>query len=323
MKFSIIIPVKEINPYIKESIPHILNLDYPKDQYEILILPNDKPKHIPKYLQDKRIKIMPTGKVSPAVKRDMGAALAQGEILAFIDDDSYPRGDWLVAAEKTFKNLSKDFVVINGPAITPSNATRREKMSGGFFESRLGGGATHRCRDIGKSFEIADAPSVNLLVRKDAFFEVGGFGSEYWPGEDSLFCQKLRDNGYRIWHQNNLVIFHHRRKTLKAHLKQVAGYGKHRGNFFRKGIGSSRRLTYLIPTIFSLGNLVLALFWTGLWMSLVLTYLATISFNLCSCRKLPIYLIFPTAVLTFISHLTYGTRFINGFFTKDITSRLR
>ena len=42
--FSIIIPVKEINDYLSESIPHLLALDY--KNYEILILPNEKPEFL-------------------------------------------------------------------------------------------------------------------------------------------------------------------------------------------------------------------------------------------------------------------------------------
>ena len=39
MKVSIIIPVKEINDYIYESIPKILEMDF--DDFEIIILPNE------------------------------------------------------------------------------------------------------------------------------------------------------------------------------------------------------------------------------------------------------------------------------------------
>ncbi len=323
MKFSIIIPVKAINHYIKESIPYLLRLNYPADQYEIIILPNSQPRRIPKYLQDERIKIIPTGKVSPAVKRDIASEKAKGNILAFMDDDSFPRDDWLIAAEETFANLPEEFVSIHGPAITPNNATIIEMASGAFFESSLGGGATYRCRDTGKSFEIDDAPSVNLFVKREAFLEVGGFGSEYWPGEDSLFCQKLKENNYKLWHQNNLIVFHHRRNTIKAHLKQVSKYGECRGNFFRKGIGCSRKLSYLIPPLFLLGNIFMAIFFTGLWWILLHIYFIIILFNLCPCLSIPFYLIFPTALLTFVSHLTYGLFFIKGFCTKDVRSQLR
>lgn len=320
-KFSIIIPLKEFNSYLKESIPHILNLDYPKDKYEIIILPNNKPKHIPKYLQDKKIKIIATGRVSPAIKRDLGAKIATGDILAFIDDDSYPRDDWLITAEKTFKNLSERFAAINGPAITPPNIKTIEKMSGAFFESSVGGGAAYRCRDVGESFEVDDAPSVNLLVKKREFLKVGGFGSEYWPGEDSVFCQKLKDNGYKIWHQNNLIIFHHRRDTIIKHLKQVAGYGKHRGNFFKKDIGNSRKGIYIIPSLFLIGNLFIIIFSPQIWACLFFIYIMMVSFSLYS--TLPSHLIFQAAILTFASHLIYGFSFIKGLLTKDIKGKLR
>ena len=39
--FSIIIPVKEINDYLRESIPHLLALEF--QDYEVLILPNEEP----------------------------------------------------------------------------------------------------------------------------------------------------------------------------------------------------------------------------------------------------------------------------------------
>ena len=323
MKFSIIIPLKELNNYLEESIPKILNLSYPKKDYEIIILPNNKPKYIPEYLQHQQIKIVATGCISPATKRDIGAKAATGEILAFMDDDSYPRDDWLIAAENTFNNLDKDYVAINGPAITPPKVNTVEQMSGAFFESKLGGGAAHRCKDIGRGFDIDDAPSVNLLVKREAFIKIGGFGSEYWPGEDSLFCQKLRDKGYKLWHQNNLIVFHHRRDTLRAHLKQVSKYGECRGNFFRKNIGSSRKFTYLIPSLFLIGNLIILFFWIKSWAPLFLIYFILTSLTFSVCPRLPFHLIFLTAALTFASHLTYGVFFIKGFLTKDIRSRLR
>ena len=39
IKYSIIIPVKEINSYIRETVAHILCLD--NDSWELLILPNE------------------------------------------------------------------------------------------------------------------------------------------------------------------------------------------------------------------------------------------------------------------------------------------
>lgn len=318
LKFSIIIPVKELNSYLDESINHIINLEY-EGELEIIILPNEKSNGI--FLCHDYVNIIPTGKVSPATKRDIGVNNATGDIVVFLDDDSYPNKDFLSIANKVFE--TKDVDAINGPAITPPNATKRETMSGAFFESIFGGGIPHRCKDVGKSFYIDDAPSVNLLVKRKVFLDIGGFDSNYWPGEDSLFCQKLKDNGYKLWYQNNLIVYHHRRKTFKDHFKQVAGYGKHRGNFFRKNIGCSRKLTYLIPSIFLLVNIFLFIYYKNLWSLFLFIYFIIIFFDFLFNVRLKYFLIPLTVCLTFLSHLTYGVYFIIGFLTKDIKSKLR
>ena len=43
-KVSIIIPVKEINDYIRESLPEIENLDYDKSLIEVIVLPDNEEK---------------------------------------------------------------------------------------------------------------------------------------------------------------------------------------------------------------------------------------------------------------------------------------
>ena len=54
MKFSIIIPVKEINNYIRESVPYLLKQKY--SNFEIIILPNDQ-KKTPDWLKSDKVKM--------------------------------------------------------------------------------------------------------------------------------------------------------------------------------------------------------------------------------------------------------------------------
>ena len=79
--FSIIIPVKEINDYLRESVPYLLALDY--EDYEILILPNIVPSNLESIFINERVKLIASGMVSPAIKRDLGAKQAKFEYLAF------------------------------------------------------------------------------------------------------------------------------------------------------------------------------------------------------------------------------------------------
>jgi GT2 family glycosyltransferase len=323
--FSVIIPVKEINDYIRESVPKILEMYY--QNYEIIILPNELPAYTEDLLKNKKIKILSTGKVSPAVKRDIGAKHSRGEYLAFIDDDAYPAKDWLDIA---IKALEKNKIsAVCGPAVTPEDDSFFQKASGLFFETIFGGGGLdYRYKPAKKDFFVEDYPSVNFIVSKKSFFSVGGFDNEFWPGEDTKFCLDLVKNGHKILYLKDLIVFHHRRETLKAHLKQIFGYGKHRGYFAKKFPQTSFRITYFMPSIFLLGNILLLILsfincnFVLIWLLLLIFYFILIfadSFKVAGNFKLGLL----TGLITFFSHLTYGYGFIIGLLSRRFKSRLR
>ncbi len=87
---SIIIPCKEVDNYTRECIEYCKRLDY--SNFEIILLPDTFPQTID------GVKVIPTGSVSPGVKRNKGVETANGEFCAFIDNDAYPRSDWLTNA---------------------------------------------------------------------------------------------------------------------------------------------------------------------------------------------------------------------------------
>lgn len=345
MKFAIIIPVKEINDYIVESLPHIFKLN--KASYEIIILPNDhfaspyfkkvlkknnlldpKLKCLElKSTQLKNITIIPTGKVTPAVKRDIGANHTDAEVLAFLDDDAYPDENWLVTATEAFKN--KNVHAIGGPGVTPENDSLGQQVSGLVYESYVCGGPyRYRYRPIGEEKEVDDFPSVNFLVRKKQFIETGGFGTEFWPGEDTKFCREFNLKGFNIKYIPELLVWHHRRNIFAGHLKQMGGYGLHRGYFAKKFPENSKKIAYFLPSaffIFIIGG------WAAKYANPVLLklYFAIIAFYLVICAVDALRLtrnplkVFLTVITIFSSHIVYGMRFLWGFLIPKLKSRLR
>jgi cellulose synthase/poly-beta-1,6-N-acetylglucosamine synthase-like glycosyltransferase len=100
---------------------------------------------------------------------------------------------------------------------------------------------------------VDDYPTFNLLVRRSALEETGGFQSPYWPGEDTVLCLKLtRDLGGKIIYDPETRVFHHRRPLLLAHLRQFGNYGLHRGYFVKKFPETSRRFNYFLPSLWTL-----------------------------------------------------------------------
>jgi len=132
-----------------------------------------------KILSEPRIKIIATGAASPPQKRDIGIKYAQGQILAFIDDDAYPKRDWLKNALENFKDA--DVAAVGGPAITPPKDNPRQKASGLIYASALVSGKYVYRYLPKKRLEIDDYPSCNLMVRKSILEKIGGFNTNFWP----------------------------------------------------------------------------------------------------------------------------------------------
>ncbi len=350
LKFSIVIPVKELNDYLSESIPFLLQL--PDKNFDIYLLPDayrgavrNRPVPLSKLSQDpyfktmpgfaknrSRLRLIPTGPMGPAGKRDRAARMSRADVLAFLDDDAFPDKRWLTVAGKYF---STGVEALGGPAITPPGVSTREEASGLVFETYLGGGNyRYRYRSLGKPFLVDDYPTVNLLVNRKAFLKIGGFDSRYWPGEDTKFCLDFTQAGYKILYVPSLVVWHHRRPLFGPHLKQISAYAKHRGFFAKRFPKTSLRIAYFMPTFFLLGILFGWLpglvFEPMLWAyGQVLLFYSVV--NLVNgwllARKTPFLRRLALAALTaagvLLTHLFYGFHFVRGLLTPKLQSKLR
>lgn len=321
-KVSIVIPVKKINNYLRqETIPAILKQTY--KNFEIIILPDKKTKE--KFSQTRIISTYP--KTGPADKRDIGAKKAKGEILAFLDDDSYPDKNWLKNAVKIFQESNK-IASVCGPTLTPPHNNLYQKASGYVWSSWLGsmGAGTYRCA-ISPRREVDDYPTVNFLVRKKDFLQVGGFDSHFWPGEDTKLCLDLTKKlKKKIIYDPKVLVYHHRREVFGPHLKQISRYAIHRGHFAKILPETSLRIGYLIPTFFVLG-LIFGFFLSFIHSLFKLIYFSAIGVYLLALltTAIQVYLkeknfqlallLIPSIIAT---HLVYGILFIKGFFSPRL-----
>ena len=296
-------------------------------EWELFVITNNMENN--DWHNDKRITIFESGKVGPAEKRDLGAQKATNEILVFLDDDSYPEPNILEVASKIFKDTS--VIAVGGPGITPPSDNFWQRVSGAVFLSKFTGGSPERYIPQGKSREIDDWPSVNLMVSKNVFLSVGGFNSKYWPGEDTMLCLKLKKTGSKLIYEPKMIVWHHRRAGLKSHLKQIGAYGLHRGFFAKTYPDTSFKFKYFLPSAFTLfcilslfflllPNLIqntIILGWFVYLISLVLGGLEISKHERASVTIVSIFFILPT-------HFYYGINFIYGFlFKQELVSVLR
>ncbi|MDD5449042.1 MAG: glycosyltransferase [Candidatus Omnitrophica bacterium] len=316
MKVSILIPIKADNKNLRECIENCLLLDYP--DFEIIILP-DEPVELP---YRNKVRVVPTGKVGPAQKRDLAVKGLESDILAFLDDDAFPRRDWLRNAVVYFKD--PDVAVVCGPAVTPEDDGLRRKASGFVYSSFLVSGP-HMRRYIPKfRCDLDDYPSCNFLIRRDVFEKIGGFDTAFWPGEDTVLCLKItKELKMKIEYDPHVLVYHHRRPLFIPHLKQIRNYALHRGYFAKRFPSTSLKISYFIPSFFILGLIaggIIAifdpfvrdfyLFTIALYVFLSLLY----SFKQAGRLRLK-FIVFAGIILT---HLAYGVYFIKGLSSRRL-----
>ena len=253
--------------------------------YEILVLDDER-----------------TGKVRPAEKRNQGIRESKGEIIAFIDDDAYPEEHWLERAVALFEDAAVG--AVGGPAVTPPGDDGLVRLGGEVYDNILvSGNYRYRYHAGGTRMDVDDYPSCNLLVRKTILEKIGGYRTDFWPGEDTLLCKDIIDSPARIIYEPSVLVYHHRRALFAPHLRQLGRYAFHRGYFVKRFPSNSLKLSYFIPTAFVLGLLV-----PPLW-PFYLVYLAIV---LITTYRKGVRDWAYVAAGVILSHAWYGLRFAQG-----------
>ena len=270
---------------------------------------------------DPRIRFIPTGKVRPAEKRNTGIREAKGEIVAFIDDDACPDAHWLEYAVKYFSE--PDIGAVGGPGVTPPRDRWLAKLGGRVYDNLLvSGNYRYRYKAGGVRRDVDDYPSCNLLVRRDLLERIGGYRTDFWPGEDTLLCKDIVDSGARIVYDPWVVVFHHRRPLFGPHLRQLGRYAFHRGYFCRRFPSNSLHLSYFVPSAFVVYLLVWlpvacvttvprspAWFLQAAFLLALPAYAALVAVTTVSLNP---FTWLMTAAGVFATHVTYGVQFLRG-----------
>ena len=155
----------------------------------------------------------------PAAARNVGAAAAMTEFVAFIDSDCVPSHNWLTTSLAHFTDLD---VLAVAPRIV---ALGRIDTALRAYE------ATRSALDLGPlpgpvipKTRIAYVPSAALVVRREAFAKVEGFDEALHVGEDVDFIWRLQRLG-TIRYEPKATVAHEHRDSLVAFALRRAQYG--------------------------------------------------------------------------------------------------
>ena len=149
--------------------------------------------------------------------RNVGMNAATGQIIIYTDSDCEADEDWLYYIALTL--LRSGHTGIGGPNLIPDE--------GSWVADCVGlspGGPTHVMVDDRTAEHV---PGCNMAFYTWAAKEVGGFDSQFRKaGDDVDFIWRLQHRGYSIGFAPAAQVWHYRRNSIQAYLKQQRGYGE-------------------------------------------------------------------------------------------------
>jgi glycosyltransferase involved in cell wall biosynthesis len=210
--FSIIIPAKNEQEHISQCISAISRLNYPKDEFEIIVVDNGSTDETVSILRKEGLNVYEKPDITLGELRNFGAAVARGEFLAFLDADCIVDPDWLSNARNALRDPtagctgSTPLAPINGPWVERVWSSFRTRRSEKSYTSWIN--------------------SSNFIVRKSLFNKIGGFDPGLKTCEDVDICMRLRDHGKVLFDPAIKVIHLGEPKTIRQFFLKEVWRGK-------------------------------------------------------------------------------------------------
>jgi GT2 family glycosyltransferase len=160
----------------------------------------------------------------PAGARNTGVKIANGDFLAFIDDDCAPAKNWL-------RNLSALLLR------APDRAIGGRTING--LPNNLYSVTSQMIIDVAYVYYNPDPnqasffASNNLSVAVDLFHAIGGFDPKFTTSEDRDFCNRWWHHSFKMTYAPEVVIYHSHDLKFGTFWNQHFNYGRGAYRFHR------------------------------------------------------------------------------------------
>ena len=226
--FSIIVPTYNRPRQLADCLRALSALHYPRQHFEVIVVDDGSMSPLAEVVAPFyplfRLTLVTQDNAGPAAARNTGAAHAQGEFLAFTDDDCLPSSQWLTALAARFAGGPPQAVAGQTVNALPIILLPRPVSSSLTWCTLI----------IMPTPAMARfSASNNLALPTGMFRRLGGFDATFRTSEDRDFIDRWLHHGHRLIFAPEVLVYHAQLLTWRAFCRLHFNYGRGACRFHR------------------------------------------------------------------------------------------
>lgn len=255
---SIVIPIRNEEKYIAETLKSMIAQDYPRDSFELLVVDgrstdstrsvverviNDNPNTV--------IRLLDNPGLLSSRARNIGIRAAEGKLVAVIDGHVHIPNSYLF---QSMERMSKDNSALCLSRPAPLDVPGLTKGKPYWIAVARKCWLGHSTKSfIYSEFEgFVDPMSAGFAYDSSVFDTVGYFDETFDAAEDVEFHYRLKKAGINSYTAPSLMIYSYPRESLGSLFRQQTRYGEGRARLVKKHPESFTKETLVPVGIFCL-----------------------------------------------------------------------
>jgi glycosyltransferase involved in cell wall biosynthesis len=247
LRFSIVVPTRNRAALLEKCLCALGELEYARDGFEVLVVDDGSEPAmegvVGRHAGVLRVRCLRAEGGGPAAARNMALRVAEGEYVAFTDDDCRPDVGWLRAFDGAIAGLGEGDRVRTGfggrIVDSPENGIcgRASQMLVSFLYA-------YNERADGLRFFCSN----NLVFPRSGLLAMGGF-DESFPlaaAEDRYICARWLREG-ELAFVPEAVVEHRQMLGFRGFVRQQFRYGRGACQFWRRRMVDERARNRLLP----------------------------------------------------------------------------
>lgn len=243
---SIIVPALNEERFIGSCLNSLAQLRYPEGEWEVIVVDNGSRDHTVELARSfaARLNLTVLQKASLTVSglRNLGARVAKGSRLIFLDADCVASPEWLEQSVKSSRNA--EAVLLGARFRLPETASWVARV---WWQ--------HEQREQDKPLSYLSAH--NLHISRDEFLRLGGFDEQLNSNEDYEFSQRILAAGQQIRECPELSVVHlGNAETLLQFFRRERWHGRDVFGVFLRNIRKRYNLRAVAFAVYTLLSLI-------------------------------------------------------------------